>query len=94
VRFPPSDLHEDLRNVADDELDIEPCEALPRHVRIYVGSWMLQHDGSTDAEVTASMKRVIELYENCGRDLFDKGPYPTTEQVVSEMLWLTREQEQ
>lgn len=91
MRLPPSDMHEEFRFLGDEEIDVEPFEFMPRHVRLYIGAWMMVDEYHTSDEFRAALYAVWNLYENCGRPLIDQGPFPTTERIVSEMLWLTRE---
>lgn len=94
LTLPPSNLLDDLRNMADHELDIEPCEATPAQARMYVGAFMLTGPDPSKEERLAALKRVRALYLGCGSpQLIDQAPFPSIEKCAAEMFWLTRNPE-
>jgi hypothetical protein len=89
VRIPTRDLVADLVNPSDAFLDdaANVCRALPRHLRLYVASWMLS-DG-TAAGDKRGLHEALRLYDGCGRALLDQKRKLTTAEVVAEVLQLS-----
>jgi hypothetical protein len=97
LRIPPADLIEDLI-VRPDACFGDPgrlvCRALPRHLRLYVGAWMLwSGEDSRDARM-AALRKAHQLYELSGRGLLDQSRILTTAAIVAEVLQLTEAADQ
>lgn len=89
MRIPTRDLVADLVNAPDPVLDdaVNVCRALPRHLRLYVGGWMLS-DG-TAAGDKRGLLEALRLYEGCGRELLDQKRRLTTAEIVAEVIQLS-----
>jgi hypothetical protein len=90
LRIPTRDLVADLVNDLDPFLgDRENVvRADPRHLRLYVAGYMLA-TGETPAGYADGLRRALELYQGCGRNLLDQKRKLTTADIVAEVLQLT-----
>lgn len=88
LRSPTSDLLDDMRVRPDPEIDISEyvCEAMNRHKRLWVASYMLS-DGSDEGD-RRGLREAYELYDNCGQPLLDRPGPLTVAQIAAEVYQL------
>lgn len=87
-RAPERDLCADLRNARDPDLgdDTNVCTASNRQLRLYVAGWMLSNGTKEGDE--HGLRKAVELYQGCGRDLLDKPGHLTTATIAAELMAL------
>lgn len=86
-RMPPGDLCDQLRVSRREAIEagVEPCTASNFHLRVFVGTWMLQREVETYSEAA---RRLIALYETHAPGLLDRPVHLTDALIAREVMAL------